>query len=674
MSDTRPAIRYAVSFPEAAAHLIDVTLEIPAPDPAGQRLSLANWIPGSYMIRDFSRNVVRIRARSDGEDVPLDKLDKSTWRAPPVSGPLVVEMQVYAWELSVRAAHVDRTHAFFNGTSVFLCPEGQEDAPVEIDVARPAHDGAERWKVATAMDPLDVDDAGFGRYGAADHDELIDHPFELGTFTRLAFDVAGVPHEIVLTDAAPFDEARLVEDLARICEHHVRFFGAPAPMKRYAFLTMLVASGYGGLEHRASTALLATREHLPAPALANGSNVVGRANGRASDEADGTGGRASGRAADGASGSDGIARDDKYVEFLGLCSHEYFHTWNVKRIKPARFVPYALAAESYTRLLWFFEGVTSYYDDLALVRAGLIDRERYLELLGRTITRVRRGPGRLRQTVTESSFDAWHKFYKQDENAPNAIVSYYAKGALVALCLDARLREATGGRADLDTLMQVLWARWLVDGAGLAEDEPERVAAEIAGKSLDDFFHRALHTTEELPLDSALETLGATLAWRARDGAKDTGGKPSKPDATTPPWLGAALADAPNGARVAQVLAGGPAERAGLAPGDVVVALAGFALDASGIDAALARHANEETVAVHHFRLGRLLESRLPIEPPPLDTAVVTLAEPDGSVPWLDAVPPSSPAPREARCAVRRKFPRRDDRPEVRCARAAGPP
>lgn len=638
-------IHYRVSFANAAAHLIDVTLTLAAPDPDGQRLSLANWIPGSYMIRDFSRNVVRIAARADGADVALEKLDKSTWRAAPVAGELVVDMQVYAWELSVRAAHVDRTHAFFNGTSVFLRPEGQADAAVELVVERPSHDGAERWRVATAMDPVDVDEAGFGRYAATDHDELIDHPFELGAFRRLRFDVTGVPHEIVLTDAAPFDERRLVRDLARICEHHVRFFGEPAPMRRYVFLTMLVASGYGGLEHRASTALLATREHLPLPDV-DDEPTDARADGRDDARVNGqTNGGVNGRV--GASAIDtgraeeddigDAARDDKYVEFLGLCSHEYFHTWNVKRIKPARFVPYELGAESYTRLLWFFEGVTSYYDDLALVRAGLIDRERYVELLGRTITRVRRGPGRLRQTVTDSSFDAWHKFYKQDENAPNAIVSYYAKGALVALCLDARLREATGGRASLDTLMQVLWARWLVDGAGLAEDEPERVAAEIAGAPLDDFFERALRTTEELPLAHALETLGARLDWRPREHAKDAGGKASTPDASVRPWLGATLADAPNGARVAQVIADGPAERAGLAPGDVVVALGGFALEAAAIDAALARHARSESVAVHHFRLGRLLESRLPIERPPSDTAVVTLAEPDAALPWLDA-------------------------------------
>ena len=486
-------IHYTVSFPRIEAHLIDVTLRLARPDPDGQRLSLPNWIPGSYMIRDFSRHIVFLQASAGGEAVRLEKLDKSTWQAPAGLDELRVDCRVYAWDTSVRAAHVDRTHAFFNGTSVFLRAHGRDAEAIEVDVERAPHAEAGAWRVATAMDPVEIDAGGFGRYRSADYDELIDHPFEIGDFTRLDFAVCGVPHSLCLSAHAPFDEARLVGDLTRVCEHQVRFFGEPAPMPRYLFLVTLVEAGYGGLEHRASTALVATRESLPvAPP-----------------------------AVDGPRSGDGLATEEKYIEFLGLCSHEYFHTWNVKRIKPARFVPYELAAESYTRLLWFFEGVTSYYDDLFLLRAGLIDRERYATLLARTITRVRRGAGRLGQSVTDSSFDAWHKFYKQDENAANAIVSYYAKGALVALCLDATLRERTGGKASLDTLMEVLWARWLVDGRGLGETEPERVAAEIAGTDPTSFFSRALYSTEELPLESALASLGASLAWRERDDAAD---------------------------------------------------------------------------------------------------------------------------------------------------------
>ena len=635
-------VHYTISFPRAEAHLIDVTLRLARPDPDGQRLSLPNWIPGSYMIRDFSRHIVFLQASTGDEAVALEKLDKSTWQAPPGLDELRVDCRVYAWDTSVRAAHVDRSHAFFNGTSVFLRPHGRDGETMTLDVERASHAQARGWRVATAMEPVDTDPGGFGRYRAADYDELIDHPFEIGDFTRLDFDVCGVPHAICLTGHAPFDEGRLVRDLARVCEQHVRFFGEPAPMPRYLFLTTLVDSGYGGLEHRASTALLATRDSLPTvPAPA--------ANGRAEK-------------GDGETAPGELATDEKYVEFLGLCSHEYFHTWNVKRIKPARFVPYELAAESYTRLLWFFEGVTSYYDDLALLRAGIIDRERYALLLSRTVTRVHRGPGRLGQSVTDSSFDAWHKFYKQDENAANAIVSYYAKGALVALCLDAALRDRTGGKASLDTLMRVLWARWLVDGAGLAEEEPERVAAEIAGTDLDAFFARALYSTEELPLEESLASLGASLAWRRRDGAKDRGGamagraggeapegtddggadgEPGAPD-DAPPWLGATLSASAGGATVTQVTSGGPAERAGIAPGDRLLAIERFAFSAEDIDDVLRRHAGLGEVTVHHFRLGRLLESRLPIERAPRDTAAITLPPSGTPSPWLDGTDPSA--------------------------------
>ncbi len=443
-------ITYTVSIPDAAAHLIDVRLEVRQPDAAGQILRLPNWIPGSYMIRDFSRNIVSINAWQGSDPVTLAKLDKSTWQAPAGLDTLTVEYRVYAWDLSVRSAHVDKTHAFFNGTSVFLCAQGQDNVAHQVTFERPAHDTAQAFQLATSLSAIDADADGFGLYQAPDYDELIDHPVEQGTFKRLQFDACGIPHEIILTGACHFDEQRVIDDLTRICEYEIKFFGEPPAMERYLFLIMVVGEGYGGLEHRSSTALMITRENLP---------VIGNS-----------------------------ATSDPYLNFLGLCSHEYFHTWNVKRIKPARFVPFDLNQESYTELLWFFEGMTSYYDDLVLLRTGLIDEERYLGLIAKTLTRIQRGPGRLTQTVSASSFDAWHKFYKQDENSPNAIVSYYAKGSLVALCLDALLREHSQDEVTLDTLMRTLWERWLETGAGLQEDEPQKLASQIAGRDLSGFF------------------------------------------------------------------------------------------------------------------------------------------------------------------------------------------
>lgn len=605
------SIEYTVGISDADAHLIDVKISLSEPDSSGQVLSLPTWIPGSYMIRDFSRNIVTITATSDGNTVPLAKLDKSSWQAPAALTQLTVQYQVYAWDLSVRSAHVDRTHAFFNGTSVFLSPNGCEAIPHRVRLKRPAHDTDERFKLATTLPAVDVDSTGFGMYEAADYDELIDHPVELGDFKRLEFLACDVPHEVVFTGNCYFDEQRVVDDLKAICEYEIEFFGKPAPYERYVFLVMVVDAGYGGLEHRASTALMITRESLP---VAGETEV-----------------------------------SDKYLDFLGLCSHEYFHNWNVKRIKPERFVPYQLQSESYTELLWFFEGMTSYYDDLILLRCGLISHERYLKVLAKTLTRVQRGSGRLSQSVTDSSFDAWHKFYKQDENAPNAIVSYYAKGALVALCLDSLMRRHSDNSVTLDHLMLKLWQDWLGGQRGIAEQEPQALVASLIDQDLSEFFKAALYETDELPVIEALEYLGVKLNWRARKSGDDTGGlvssdsngggKPKQPA----PWLGANVADAPGGVRITHVMNGSAAERAGLAAGDVLIAMADFSLNKSTLDQHLVRFAGGGSVDVHYFRLGQLHKGQLEIEMAPKDTAQLKVMDNQALHAWLgEPLPVSS--------------------------------
>ncbi len=585
-------IHYTVGISDANAHLIDVRLSLTNPNPSGQLLQLPNWLPGSYMVRDFSRNVVSITASSKGKNLALVKLDKSSWQAPAGLTELDVSYRVYAWDLSVRAAHVDSTHAFFNGTSVFLQVEGQTEQRSSVTLQRPVHDVNAGFNVATTLSAVTVDASGFGEYEATNYDELIDHPVEMGDFKRLHFVAGGVPHEVVFTGRCYFDEQRVVDDLQRICDFEIEFFGAPAPYDRYVFLIMVVDAGYGGLEHRASTALMVTGENLPAV----GDSSV----------------------------------SDKYLDFLGLCSHEYFHNWNVKRIKPARFVPYELQTESYTELLWFFEGMTSYYDDLILVRSGLITQERYLGVLSKTLTRVQRGAGRLSQSVTESSFDAWHKFYKQDENAPNAIVSYYAKGALIALCLDSLMRSNSEGRVTLDALMLKMWQRWTETGEGIGEREPQALVADLLGVDLNDFFEAALYSTKELPLDAALAFHGVQLQWTPRLSSSDVGGSRAK-DITQNKscvcWLGANVLDAPGGVRVTHVMSGSPAMRAGLAAGDILIAMSGFSVNKEAVDKLLARFAKLSSIKVHYFRLGQLYQSDLPIEQAPADTAVLSVVD-----------------------------------------------
>lgn len=546
------------------------------------------------MIRDFARNIVSITATSNGQSVALLKLDKSRWQAPAALEQLSVVCEIYAWDLSVRSAHLDAMHAFFNGTSVFLAVEGQTHLPCSVTINPPAE--LVDWQVATSLEADSVNASGFGDYQALDYDDLIDHPVEMGTFERAVFMACGVEHELVLTGRYITDIDRICSDLTRICEYQIRFFGEPAPVKRYVFLVMVVGDGYGGLEHRASTSLVCKREHLPVP------------------------------------GDEKIS--DDYLQFLGLCSHEYFHTWNVKRIKPARFVPYELAAESYTELLWAFEGITSYYDDLTLVRTGLIDPKRYLTLLGKTITRVHRGSGRLKQSVAESSFDAWTKFYKQDENAPNAIVSYYAKGALVALSLDVLIREKSEGQYSLDDLIKQLWQAYLVDQRGITQAQIESMVGKLCGQDVSDFFQLAVFGTEDLPLNESLASLGIETVWRSAESQDDTGGtkgKSNEPLLT----LGMRTASADGGLNITHVFDGGPAQKAGFSAGDRLMALGGLAATPSLVTGLLSRHQKDDVLTAHLFRRDELLELSVQLDLAPTDTCYLSVGDTEKSHRWL---------------------------------------
>lgn len=560
------AIRYSIVPKDPAAHLFEVTLEVGFPDPAGQILALPAWIPGSYMIREFSRNIVQIRAESNGKKIALKKLDKHAWQAPQCDGPLTLRYDVYAWDLSVRAAHLDQTHGFFNGTSVFLRVVGQEASPHVVNIRRPDGDAYKSWRVATSMPELNARRYGFGTYVAVDYDELIDHPVEMGSFALASFVSCGVPHDIVITGQVPnLDMARLTTDLKKICDAQIAFFEPKtrrAPMQRYVFMTLAVGDGYGGLEHRASTALICTRSDLP---------VTGKPE-----------------------------MTDGYRTYLGLCSHEYFHTWNVKRIKPTVFAPYDLQNENYTSLLWLFEGFTSYYDDLMLVRSGVIDQDAYFKLVAKTINSVLRGTGRQKQSVAESSFDAWGKYYRQDENAPNAIVSYYTKGSLVGLALDLTIRAETKGRKSLDDVMRALWLRYGRDffgkgtssGQGVTEAEVEQLFDSVTGLKLKSFFDRYVRGTGDLPLAKLLAPFGMTIEDERKD-AK--------------PGLGIRTARDGNDCKLASVFEGEPAHRAGLSAGDVLISINGLRVTATNLEGLLARYRVGDKIALHVFRRDELM-------------------------------------------------------------------
>ena len=515
------AVHYQIEAAGLHAHLWRVTMTIAQPA-AQQTLRLPVWIPGSYMVREFSKNLQQLQCRQSGRTLSVTQTDKATWQVPCDSAqPLQVQYEVYALDNSVRTAWLDTARGFFNATSLCMMAEGATDQPHALDLVR--HPGMSGWSVATGLTAVELDKQGFGRYQAAHYDELADCPFEMGAFWSGTFTACGVPHRLVVAGALPsFDGARLLRDTQKICETQLRFWHAEgsasathladqAPFAHYVFMLNAVDDSYGGLEHRNSTALIAARRDLP------------RLNEAKTSEG--------------------------YATLLGLISHEYFHTWNVKRLRPADFTRYDYARENYTELLWFFEGFTSYYDDLLLRRAGLIDDATYFKLLTKTANQVLQTPGRAVQTVAQASFDAWVKYYRQDENTPNATVSYYTKGALVALCLDLSLRA--DGKTNLDAVMRGLWQRCA--GGPMAEADLLAVLQDQSGRSWAKEIKAWVHSTRELPLKTLLQAQSLQV---------------HEDPAQMAQRLGLRVADANGTVTVKAVLRGGAAETAGFAAGD----------------------------------------------------------------------------------------------------------
>lgn len=590
-------ILYSVTPFDPAGHRLKVTLRVQNPDPKGQELFMPAWIPGSYLIRDFARQVETIRASSDDQPVIIQKTGNHTWQCAPCSGPLDIDYVVYAWDLSVRSAHVDETHAFFNGTSVFLGATGLTEQPCHVHLNPPPH--TDEWKVYTSLPlagahPLAAQRYGFGMYLAPDYDALVDHPVELGTPQTVTFTAHGALHEMVFTGVAPnLDLDRIAADTKKICEAQIALFEPEAlqvpfldSSDRYVFMTMVTGDGYGGLEHRASTALVTSRRDLP---------VIGQ-------EVPGKG----------------------YQDFLGLVSHEYFHTWNVKRIKPAAFAPYDLIRENFTQLLWVFEGFTSYYDDLMLLRSGVITDADYLARLGKVIGSVHRNAGRLKQSVAESSYDTWTRFYKQDENSPNALVSYYTKGSLVALALDITIRQATQDQKSLDDVMRLLWLRYGRDfyrgkPQGVPENAMPALIQEATGVDVSDVVRRYAYGVEDIPLKELLDLRGIVLDQKTESSA---------------PTLGVRLKAGTGHPSLATAYEGEAAHRGGLSADDVLVAIDGLRItDTATLDNVLSVRQAGDIVTVHVFRRDELRKFSVALDAPRADQYTLTRKDTDTLTP-----------------------------------------
>ncbi len=565
-------MKYQIECSDPAAHEFGVSLTFVAQ--GDECLELPSWIPGSYMVRNFAQHLHDLKAADEkGHAVALKKLDKQRW-ALNAQGEVTVTYRVYAFDLSVRTAFLDSTRGYFNGPAVFLRVASKQDEPHALTISRIK---AAHWNVSTTLPEKKVDDRGFGDYLAANYEELIDNPVEIGEQQSGTFEVNGVPHEMAFTDADEIDLDRICTDVQKACAEHVAMFGE-LPTDRYLFMTLAIGEGFGGLEHKHCTSLISKRSDLPTKALK--------------------------------------AQSDGYRNFIALCSHEYFHLWNVKRIKPEVLQQSDLLSEAHTQLLWAFEGITSYYDELGIVRCGAIERNDYLTMLASAMTRLSRTRGRERQSVAESSFDAWTKFYLQDANAPNVIVSYYNKGGLVSFGLDMWIRDVTQEQKTLDDVMRYLWQHYGRDEKGVPEDAFESVIENVAGTSPHEFFEQYIYGTAELPLDEWFAKVGVGLIRRTTGKTSDTGRcLPTPKDKTKSVIrLGARWAQADHGVPLTYVEKDSMAYRAGLSANDLLIAMNDEKLTCDNILGLLERHGVGAEVEVTYFRRDLLHTTKIRIE------------------------------------------------------------
>lgn len=554
-------LRYTIKAnPAAGTYLVE--LEVNARDEL--LLRMPAWLPGSYMIRDMAAEVQSIEILCGSKKQSIQKIDKSTWRAKlnEKLQKVRIRYEVFAQDPSVRRAYLDDERGFITFSSLCLLPVGFEAAPVEVDIRKPKN--KVNWKVASSLQTLDIDSDGFGLYSATDYDELIDSPVELGSWQSLKFKAYGVEHRIILSGKVPpFDKTSLINDVKRCTETVIAFFDPKthrAPFASYTFFLNLTESLYGGLEHRASTALVASFYDLPIK---------------------------------------GEQPSSDYGRLLELFTHEYFHAWWVKRVKPSVFIPYDLTQESYTGLLWVFEGFTSYYDALLTARSGATDKNVYLKSLQNTLNRHLTSTAGKRQSLAESSFDAWIKYYKVRTNRSRAVTSYYDKGALVALALDACIRKKTAGKKSLDDVLRYAWQQFVNaqgDYAGLDEEVMSELILDATGVDLTDELDRWVFGCEEPDYEKLLKTFGISSKKVSLEATRKV--------------LQAKLSGADT-LLVSQLDEGGSAEEGGLCVGDELVAIDGIRVRKANLEKLLKRYAGQSSVKIHVFRAGVLKECQL---------------------------------------------------------------
>jgi predicted metalloprotease with PDZ domain len=560
-----PEISFTVSMSQPHTHLLEVELRVSPNNMPYLDLSLPVWTPGSYLVREYARHIQDFAARdASGKELEWQKINKNTWRIQSSgASAIIVTYRVYANELSVRTNELNDRQAFWTPAALLMNVAGHLNAPATVKVV-PFKD----WQVATGLPAVPGQAHTFY---AENFDVLYDAPFQVGNLTELRFEVRGVPHRIVIEGTGNYNPNKLRDDTAKIVQAAAELMG-DVPYRDYTFLLRLRPAGGGGLEHLNSCALISRRE------IFNDNNA--------------------------------------YTDFLTLIAHEFFHAWNVKRLRPDALGPFDYSQENYTRLLWVAEGLTSYYENVLTLRAGLMTDRKFLDYVSTTIRNVQNRPGRLQQSVEEASFDSWIKYYRQDENSPNTQISYYDKGALLGLLLDLEIRRRSDGARSLDDVIRFLYREFAQKNRNYTPADMQHVCETMAGSSLDEFFRRYVRGRAELDYNASLNFFGLQVRGEAFL-------------ATPKPYLGADFAAENGKLLVKRIYAGTPAYDQGLNTNDEIVALDNWRVTLELLNKRLLEKKPGDTIALTVFRADELRTFQLKlggrVEP---DYRIIRLPDP----------------------------------------------
>lgn len=551
----RPTIHYQVAMPQPQSHLFEVTLFVEDWHQPILDLKMPVWTPGSYLVREYTKHLQDFHAASgQGQLLPWRKLAKNHWQIETVgASEIAINYRIFANELTVRTNHLDATHGYFNGAALFLFIEGHQQQPIQIKIAPPHQE----WRITTPLPKIPGESNSFL---ATDFDTLVDSPFEIGCQHLYEFEVLGIPHQLAIWGKGNANPKRIIEDIKKIIEVEAKLYGG-LPYEKYLFLLHLTANKFGGLEHKNACSLIYPRFNF--------------------------------------------RTKNNYNRFLQLVAHEFFHLWNVKRIRPKALEVFDYERENYTSSLWFCEGTTSYYDLLIPLRAKIYDAKTFLEALSKEISKFKNTPGRKVQPLSESSFDAWIKLYRRDANSDNSQISYYLKGEMVSLLLDLLIRARYSNKRSLDDVMRQMWRQFGKEEIGYTPKQLRRVIELVVGRDLSNFFENYINGTVELPFNEYLEPFGLQLI--------------SFEDNEPVPFLGMITQTDNSQELIKFVEAGSPAELAGIDAGDQLLAIDGLRVAAGQLSDRLKDYNPGDTIELSIFHRDQLC------------TLAVTLAQPKPS-------------------------------------------